>query len=181
MNNTRIIVGKNNTHGIAPAIVLQSPKYAHNVGATIRAASCYGIKQVYFTGNRIQQELGERKRLPREERMRGYMDVELINTDYPLDCFKGAVPVAIELLNGSVSLHNFEHPENAVYIFGPEDGNLSPGLRAKCHRFVYIPSYHCLNLSAAVYTVLYDRSCKLRQEITLRENGRSQEEDFVLE
>jgi tRNA(Leu) C34 or U34 (ribose-2'-O)-methylase TrmL len=163
--------------------VLNSPKYAHNVGAVVRAASCYGIRQVYFTGNRIQKELDERKRLPREERMRGYLDVELINTDYPLDCFKGAVPVAIELLPGSVSLHDFEHPENAVYVFGPEDGNLNPGFRAKCHHFVHIPSYHCLNLSAAVYTVLYDRSYKLGQDITLRESGRCdiQDGEFVLE
>ncbi|MFL6071848.1 MAG: hypothetical protein ACJ73S_00340 [Mycobacteriales bacterium] len=28
---------------------------------------------------------------------------------------------------------------------------------ARCHRFVVIPTRHCTNLSAAVYTVLHDR------------------------
>jgi tRNA C32,U32 (ribose-2'-O)-methylase TrmJ len=52
------------------------------------------------------------------------------------------------------------HPENAVYVFGPEDGSIPPVFRRHCHRFVSIPSKHCLNLAAAVYIVLYDRNQK---------------------
>jgi tRNA C32,U32 (ribose-2'-O)-methylase TrmJ len=33
-------------------------------------------------------------------------------------------------------------------------------IRRHCHKFVYIPAYHCLNLSAAVDVVLYDRMAK---------------------
>src|SRR5262249_35205478 len=55
--------------GRPPAVVLINPKYPHNVGAAVRAASCYGIEQVWFTGDRVQL-VGERRfRLPREERM----------------------------------------------------------------------------------------------------------------
>lgn len=32
--------------GIAPAIILVNPKFPHNVGAAVRAASCFGILQV---------------------------------------------------------------------------------------------------------------------------------------
>jgi tRNA(Leu) C34 or U34 (ribose-2'-O)-methylase TrmL len=159
----REFVKKGSDYGVCPAIVLNSPKYPHNVGAVLRAASCYsylGVRQVFFTGNRVMQALGDKKRMPREERMRAYDTIELINTDYPLDMFSNAVPVAIELLPGSVPLFQFEHPKNAVYIFGPEDGNVHPGFRAKCHHFIYIPTLQCLNLSAAVYTVLYDRAYK---------------------
>ena len=31
---------------------------------------------------------------------------------------------------------------------------------AQCHRFLVIPTRHCANLSAAMYTVLYDRHAK---------------------
>jgi hypothetical protein len=31
---------------------------------------------------------------------------------------------------------------------------------ARCHRFVVIPTRHCTNLAAAVYTVHYDRHAK---------------------
>ena len=148
--------------GRAPAVVLIDPKFPHNVGAAVRAASCYGVGQVWFTGDRVQL-VGERRaraRLPREERMRGYQEVELRHSDTPFDAFDKAVPVAVELRRGSESLIQFEHPENAVYVFGPEDGSLDRATLALCHRFVVIPTRHCTNLSAAVYTVLYDRHAK---------------------
>ena len=103
---------------------------------------------------------GERgPRLP--ARMRGYADVTLVNHDYPFDLLvKEAVPVGVELLPGTTNLAWFEHPENAVYVFGPEDGGLSKSARLNCHYFVQIPGYHCLNLAAAVNVVLYDRTVK---------------------
>jgi tRNA C32,U32 (ribose-2'-O)-methylase TrmJ len=39
--------------GWAPAIVLVDPKFPHNVGAAVRAASCYRLGQVWFTGERV--------------------------------------------------------------------------------------------------------------------------------
>jgi tRNA(Leu) C34 or U34 (ribose-2'-O)-methylase TrmL len=155
------IIGKNqNPVGIAPAIILSNPKYAHNVAHTIRAASCFGISQVWYTGSRVAMDLEEKKRLPREERMKGYKDVELINYDYPFEQFPEAIPVAIELRPHAENLLEFEHPENAVYVFGPEDGDLGYVEKSHSHRFVYIPTYFCTNLSAAVYIVLYDRKMK---------------------
>jgi tRNA C32,U32 (ribose-2'-O)-methylase TrmJ len=38
----------------APAVGLVDPKFPHNVGAAVRAASCYGIGQVWFTGDRVR-------------------------------------------------------------------------------------------------------------------------------
>ena len=147
--------------GRAPAVVLVDPKFPHNVGAAVRAASCYGIGQVWFSGDRVQL-VGERRfRLPREERMRGYQDVELRHSDQPFDAFDAtAVPVAVELRRNAESLIDFVHPERAVYVFGPEDGSLDRAVLGLCHRFVVIPTRHCTNLAAAVYTVLYDRHAK---------------------
>lgn len=141
--------------------MLIDPKFPHNVGAAVRAASCYGIGQVWFSGVRVTL-IGERRfRLPREERMRGYQDVELRHTDQPFDAFdRAAVPVAVELRRNAESLIDFAHPEHAVYVFGPEDGSLDRAALGLCHRFVVIPTRHCTNLSAAVYTVLYDRHAK---------------------
>lgn len=147
--------------GTTPAVLLVDPKYPHNVGAAVRAASCYGIGQVWFTGDRVQL-IGERRhRLPREERMRGYQEVELRHADQPFDAYDGtAVPVAVELRRNAEPLITFEHPERAVYVFGPEDGSLDRAVLGLCHRFVVIPTRHCTNLAAAVYTVLYDRHAK---------------------
>jgi tRNA(Leu) C34 or U34 (ribose-2'-O)-methylase TrmL len=150
--------GKKTKLGIPPAIILDNPKYPHNVGAILRACSCYGIKQLWYSGNRIKLDGAER--LPREERMRGYQEVEWRQYDYPFDQFESCTPVAIELVPGAESLVEFEHPDDAVYVFGPEDGSLGHVARKHCHRFVQIPSRHCTNLSAAVYITLYDRMMK---------------------
>jgi tRNA(Leu) C34 or U34 (ribose-2'-O)-methylase TrmL len=153
-------VGKNMpAQGITPSIALINPKYAHNVGQVVRAAAGFGVKQVWFTGNRVSltSEKG-RPRLPREERMKAY-EIELRNYDYFLEQFpKGVVPVAFEVRPNSVNLFQFEHPENAVYLFGPEDGSIPPMWLKHCHHFVFIPMRHCANLSAAVYMCLLHRN-----------------------
>lgn len=154
--------------GKTPAIALVNPKFSHNVGAAVRAASCFGAKQVWWTGNRVR--LDEKRRLPREERMKGYKDVELRQFDQVYDHFDSdVVPVAIELRQNSESLQTFVHPEKALYVFGPEDGSLSGTHLSRCHRFVVIPTRHCVNLAAAVYLVLYDRFMKEFPDATIHD------------
>ena len=149
---------------VAPAIVLHMPKYPHNVGQVVRLASAFGIAQVWYSGDRIREALGAR--LPREERMRRYQDVLLVNHPDPLakicDSIPGVQPVAIELRPGAESLVDFVHPEDGapVYVFGPEDGSLPGAILKRCHRFVVIPSFECLNLATSVAAVLYDRMAK---------------------
>jgi tRNA(Leu) C34 or U34 (ribose-2'-O)-methylase TrmL len=148
-----------------PAIVLFNPKYPHNVGGTIRAASNFGAKLIIFTGDRVSLEPPQDKtkyRLPREERMKGYKDVVIIHDEYPFNRFSCAItPVAVELRLNSEILGHFIHPDNGVYVFGPEDGSIPQIYLTHCHRFVRIPSKHCLNLAAAVNVILYDRLIKM--------------------
>jgi tRNA(Leu) C34 or U34 (ribose-2'-O)-methylase TrmL len=153
------------------SLLLIDPKYAHNVGAGLRAASCFGADSIFWTGTRVSLDAGKGERLPREERMREYKDVEMAHligpaNDRPLDFLsERGTPVAIELLPGAMPLHLFQHPLDAIYVFGPEDGTLPQGIRRACHQFVQIPSFHCLNLAAAAYLVLYDRAVKQHMEM----------------
>ena len=89
--------------------------------------------------------------------MRGYKSVELRQYDYFIDQFADVTPVAVELKQSAEQLPDFEHPENALYVFGPEDGSLPRAFAQHCHRFLVIPTQHCTNLAGAVYTILYDR------------------------
>jgi len=141
-----------------PAVVLINPKSPHNVGKALRAASIFGAQSLVWTGTRV--DLSQYDRLPREERMKGYASVEFCVNDRPFDLFPDATPVCVELLESAECLTTFSHPTNPVYVFGPEDGSVPAVIRRHCHKFVYIPAYHCLNLSAAVDVVLYDRMAK---------------------
>lgn len=144
-----------------PAVLLVDPKYAHNVGQVVRLACCFGLSTVLYTGKRVALH-DTTERLPREERMRDYADVSLVNCDRPMELVRGT-PVAIEMRPNAESLPDFEHPADAVYVFGPEDGSLGRLSLQHCHRFVTIPTRHCLNLATAVSTVLYDRAAKERR------------------
>ena len=158
----RMIIGKNAPLlGEAPSIALVNPKFARNVGAVIRVAACFGMKQVWFSGDRMNIDPTGKERIPREERIKGYANVQLIQNDMFFNQFpKDVVPVAIELKDGAEQLHTFEHPEKALYVFGPEDGSLKRDELIRCHRRVVIPTRHCLNLATAVSIVMYDRLAK---------------------
>lgn len=165
----KLIVSSAKNFGQLPAVAIINPKFPHNIGAALRACSCYSIPQLWYTGNRVSMVGdGKKYRLPREERMKGYGEVTVIQNNYFFEQFPAdTVPVAIEVRENSESLQQFEHPKNALYVFGPEDGGLKRLYLQHCHRFVAIPARHCLNLAAAIYTVLYDRQCKLNPDLTL--------------
>ena len=140
----------------APGVVLINPKFPHNVGAAIRACSCFGLQSLVWTGSRI--ELSRYERLPREERMKGYKSVRFLNHERPFELFGRCSPVCVEVFENSEPLTLFEHPEDAVYVFGPEDGSVPQVMRRWCHRFVHIPATLLRpNLSAAVNVVLAHR------------------------
>ena len=148
---------------------LISPKYITNVASAVRAAAVYGAKEVWYTGARIPAESTKENRLPRELRMRAYDCVSLRHTDRLFDQLtEGVTPVAIELLSGSQPLTSFVHPENAIYILGPEDGTIPAVARRHCHQFVHVPSPggFCMNLAATINVVLYDRFAKLGHRVS---------------
>jgi tRNA(Leu) C34 or U34 (ribose-2'-O)-methylase TrmL len=145
--------------GAAPAIVGVNTKYGHNAASMLRLCSAYEIGQLWLTGDRWAD--GWDKRMPREERMKAYGDVSVFRTEEPLRAFGPDVtPVAVEVVRSAIPLPLFEHPDNPVYVFGPEDGSLPDWARRNCHLHVIIPTDHCLNLATAVATVLYDRRAK---------------------
>lgn len=144
--------------GKAPAVVGIDTKYGRNAAGMLRCCSAYGIGQLWLTGNRWAEEFDRRGRLPREERMKAYSDVDVYRCDKPLLAFgPGVTPVGVEVMDSAEPLAWFQHPENPVYVFGPEDGSLPAGIRAACHRFLILPTGQCLNLASAVAVVLNDR------------------------
>ena len=139
-------------------IGLINPKSPENVGAIMRAAGCYGVNSVFYTGtryDRAKQFVTDTKRVSMNIPLIG---VEDLQTVLPLGC----TPVAIELIEGAIALPEYRHPRRAFYIFGSEDGSLkkTKAVRAWCKDIVYIPTTGCMNLAATVNVVLYDRLAK---------------------
>ncbi|MDQ3812322.1 MAG: TrmH family RNA methyltransferase [Armatimonadota bacterium] len=142
-------------------IVLLRPKFEQNVAQVVRAAACFGVESIELYQPRYQPASGRKgDRRPRPLRMKDYRTVR-IATAAAVPFPTGYTPVAVEFLDNAEVLWTFEHPDRAVYIFGPEDGSIERETLAQCHRVVRIPSRFCLNLASTVHIVLYDRMCKL--------------------
>ncbi len=144
---------------------LIKPKSPTNVGAVMRAAGCFRVDAVFYTGERY----------PRAARFT--MDTKNVSGQIPLtgvDCLLDHVPentkiVCVELVEGAVPLPAYQHPNQAFYIFGPEDGTISQDILDRADDVVYVPTTGCMNLAASVNVVLYDRLAKSAQTITNNE------------
>jgi tRNA(Leu) C34 or U34 (ribose-2'-O)-methylase TrmL len=93
--------------------------------------------------------------------MKAYRHIPTVRVDdvfdaLPFDC----VPIAVDLIDGAVSLPAYKHPERAFYIFGGEDRTLGKRIADRCRDVVFVPTDRCMNLAAAVNVVLYDRMTK---------------------
>ena len=70
---------------------------------------------------------------------------------------KGCQLVGVELVDESIELPSFRHPQRAAYILGPEMGSLSPEIMQRCDHVVKIPMKFCVNVGVAAAIVMYDR------------------------
>lgn len=142
-------------------IGLVNPKSPTNVGMVMRAAGCYEADAVFYSGARF-----ERARKFATDTKNAQSKIPLTHVEYLPDApVAGAKLIAIELIDGAVPLMDFIHPENAYYIFGPEDGSLKSEILNQCDHVVYIPTIGCMNLAATVHVVLYDRMSKSGRDV----------------
>lgn len=137
---------------------LHNPKGPANVSAVMRAARSFGADEVFYTGNRYDKA----KPFHRNDQ-KWDSSLPLTRTD-DLRTAEQAVNVklvGIELVEGAIPLMDYQHHDDAFYLFGAEDGSLPQAMVDACDDVVYIPTTGCLNLAMTVNIVLYDRAAKL--------------------
>ena len=134
-------------------IGLDNPKNPNNVGSALRAAGVYGAAWVAASGKRFGSAP--------TDTMKHYRHLPLMRPSDVLDLLPyDCVPVAVDLIDGAIPLHEYKHPERAYYIFGAEDATLGDRILTRCRDVIYIPTQGCMNLAATVNVVLYDRLAK---------------------
>ncbi len=137
-------------------IGLYNPKSPTNVGAVMRAAGCYNASQVRYNGTRYNRAVKFQT-----DTNKAHERIDLVEMENLTAELVGNVEtVCVELAVGATALPHFTHPENAVYLFGPEDGSLPQEIVDKADHVVYIPTHGCMNLAATVNVVMYDRLAK---------------------
>lgn len=137
-------------------IGLTDPKSPSNVGAVMRAAGCYQADEVRYTGVRYARAAKFHTDTKDASRNIPLIAVESLITNLP----SGQHIICVDLVEGAIPLPEFEHPENALYIFGPEDGTIAQNVIDAADAVVYVPTIGCMNLAASVNVLLYDRLAK---------------------
>lgn len=140
----------------AVSICLTNPKSPSNVGGILRAAGCYQIPQILYTGNRYNKAKKHAADTQNNIESIDMRHVESFLAEKPDD----VKLVCIDFAIGATPLPEFEHPEKAFYVFGPEDGSIKQDVVDQADAVVYMPTIGSLNLAAAVNVVLYDRAAK---------------------
>jgi tRNA(Leu) C34 or U34 (ribose-2'-O)-methylase TrmL len=150
----------NNTTEHEVNIGLVNPKSPDNVSSVMRSAGNFQVDQVFYTGVRYPRALMRNSDIPDMRRSVG-QTIPL----YEVEClFASAAAemkmVCVEFAENAIALPEFQHPDNAFYIFGPEDGSLEQHIIDRADAVVYVPTVGCMNLSATVNVLLYDRILK---------------------
>ncbi|MEY8248878.1 MAG: RNA methyltransferase [Bermanella sp.] len=144
------------TSNTGVSLGITNPKSPTNMGIVMRAAGCFQVDAIYYTGERYAKAARFHTDTHNTSRK-----IPLSGVDSLLDCVGADVKVVcVELVEGAIPLPEFEHPANAIYIFGPEDGTIKQDVLDQAHAVVYIPTVGCLNLAATVNVLLYDRLAK---------------------
>ena len=151
MKQSKIIIG------------LSNPKSPENVGSVLRAAGNFGVDSVFYTGQRYPRAVELNPDIPKMSRS--------VSEHIPISgvsCLIDAIPenmniICVEFAENAIPLPDYQHPDNAFYVFGPEDGTLSQDVIDRADAVVYVPTIGCMNLAATVNVVLYDRLSKSSQ------------------
>lgn len=141
-------------------VIFNNPKFSVNVGSLVRSVDIFGAKRVIVANNSRVENLNHCSDTAKVFKKRGEVYNSLQDA---LNTFDSNVKIiGIELCEGSENLINFEHPEEAVYIFGSEDTGLSKEDMSLCDYIVQIPSDKSwsLNISQASGIIAYDRFAK---------------------
>lgn len=153
-------------------IGLTNPKTPSNVGGIMRAAGCYSVDQVIYTGHRYTHAakfIGSKNNTDTQKLSE---KIPLIAIDDFLLLKQPSIKqqlaklpestkiICVDLVEGATPLPHFQHPAQALYIFGPEDGTIAQDVIDQADDVVYIPTVGCMNLAASVNVLLYDRLAK---------------------
>lgn len=137
-------------------IGIERAKREVNLGTLFRSAHALGADFVFTIGARYQAQASDTSKAWRHLPYFSFHDFSDFNEHRPYDC----PLVGVELLPGAQALESFVHPERALYLLGPEDGDLSAEAIAHCQAIVRFSSDFCLNVAAAGTVILYDRQLK---------------------
>ena len=138
-------------------IGIENSKTKENLGTLWRSAYNLGADFIFVIGKRYKKQCSDTVKAYRHIPLYQFDSMEHFLKSRPYDCQL----IGIEITEEAKDIRNFSHPERAIYVLGPEDGNLS--CLKECQSVIKIPSYRCLNVAVAGSIIMYDRILKEKE------------------
>lgn len=161
------VIHKNTSRDVSPpppqmrgffAVGVDSISKAQNVGTLLRTSYSFGASYFFTVAAAYKKrELGQSDTSSASAGMPVYAFENAEQMLIP----RGATVVGVELTDDAIDLPSFQHPKQAIYILGPEGGNLSPDIVKRCDFIIKIPMRFCVNVGVAGAIVMYDRLVSL--------------------
>ena len=126
---------------------------AMNLGTLMRTAHAFGASFAFV----VDATYAVRQAKSDTSEAAGQLPIYDVPDAASLQLPKKCRLVGVELTDDAVDLPSFRHPTQAAYVLGPERGELSPAMQARCDHIVRIPTRFCVNLGVAGAIVMYDR------------------------
>lgn len=127
-----------------------------NIGLLLRTAAIYG-NDFIFT-------IGEHYSYQKADVTRSHLNIPTFNFE-TFEQFKKSIHpntkiVGVEMVKRAKYLHEFSHPDRAMYLLGSEDTGLPDHILKDCHDIVKLPGKVSLNVGITGSLILYDRCVK---------------------
>lgn len=142
------------------SIGLVNPKSPENVSSVMRSAGNFAVDSVFYTGSRYPRAVRLNPDIPQMSRSVS-QGIPLSGVDSLIDVVSSDTKIiCVEFAENAIPLPEYQHPDNAFYIFGPEDNSITQDIIDSADAVVYVPTTGCMNLAATVNVLLYDRLAK---------------------
>lgn len=140
------------------AVGVYHPKTEANIGTLLRTAYLYDAAFVFTVGRRYRPQASDTPKTPRQIPLFHFDTIDDLHGHLP----HGAPLVGVELDPRATQLHEYEHPQAAVYLLGAEDSGLPQHVIDRCHDLVVLSSVQpqSMNVATAGSIVIYDRHVK---------------------
>ena len=134
-------------------IALYSPKNIHNWGSILRLATNFNVDFCCTIQSRYKRQWADTTNFAKNNPVFHFEDISQFLVSYPKQCKL----ISVEINSRALSLEKFIHPENAIYIFGPEEGSINNYLIDNSDICLKITSNRCLNQAMCAGAVLFHR------------------------
>lgn len=139
------------------AIGIVNGKTEHNLGTLWRSAYILGASYIFTVGKRYKKQTSDVVKAWARIPYFHFDTIDDLFENIPYDCLL----VGVELEERAEWLHEFSHPQRAIYLLGAEDQGLPQKALDRCNFIVKLPGNSSLNVAVTGSIVLHDRVSKL--------------------